>query len=526
MSRVYDIAVVGSAFGGSLIAMIARRLGRSVILIERDQHPRFAIGESTTPLSNLLLESLARRFDLPRLLPLTKWGSWQRERPELAGGLKRGFTFLHHRFGQPHQWDPALRNELLVAASPTDAIADTQWYRPDVDHFFQQEAVALGAEYCDQVELTHLDPTEEGVTLRGTDGTGAPVLVRSRFLIDASGPRGFLHRHQSWGELSIPGVSEAEALFTHFTGVDRWDARHPAASGVPFPADDAALHHVFPGGWMWVLRFNQGITSAGVSVLPSLAAELNLSEGAAAWERMLQRIPSVAEQFAEARPTRPFTHVRKMSFRGPTAPSPRWTRLPSAMGFVDPLLSTGFALNLLGVERIATALERGGLPNPEALAHHEHATESDLLAAGRMIGALQAHFERPAAFSNLLMLYFAAASYSETARRLGRGHLAPGFLLHGHPEFGPESAALLREAVESPNAVLSPKFVERIQRTVARVDVGGWFDPGRDRWHPVETAPLFRAAASLESSAPELEQLLRGAGFPEAMCSAKTAPKP
>ena len=61
---MYDVAVVGSGFAGSLLAMIVSRQGRSVILLEKGRHPRFAIGESTTPLSNLLLEELASRYDL------------------------------------------------------------------------------------------------------------------------------------------------------------------------------------------------------------------------------------------------------------------------------------------------------------------------------------------------------------------------------------------------------------------------------------------------------------------------------
>ena len=75
MNSAFDLAIVGSGFGGSLLAMIARRLGRSVGLLEKSKHPRFVIGESSTPLANLLLEELAARYDLPRLLPLSKWGS-------------------------------------------------------------------------------------------------------------------------------------------------------------------------------------------------------------------------------------------------------------------------------------------------------------------------------------------------------------------------------------------------------------------------------------------------------------------
>src|SRR5258708_7635048 len=91
-SRDFDLAIIGSGFGGALLAMVARRLGLSVLLVERGRHPRFAIGESASPLTNLILEQLAVRYDLPRLLPLTTYGNWQRVYPEIGCGLKRGFT--------------------------------------------------------------------------------------------------------------------------------------------------------------------------------------------------------------------------------------------------------------------------------------------------------------------------------------------------------------------------------------------------------------------------------------------------
>src|SRR5438094_5157024 len=96
-----DLAIIGSGFGGSLTAMVARRLGLSVLLLERGSHPRFAIGESSSPLANLLLEQLARRYDLPRLLPLTEYGKWQRTYPEIGCGLKLGFSFYAHTYGRP-----------------------------------------------------------------------------------------------------------------------------------------------------------------------------------------------------------------------------------------------------------------------------------------------------------------------------------------------------------------------------------------------------------------------------------------
>src|SRR6266446_4590145 len=96
-----EILVIGSGFAGSLMAMIARRLGFSTALLERGRHPRFVIGESSTPLANLLLEEIATDYDLTFLKPLCKWGPWQKERPHIGCGLKRGFTFYQHALDKP-----------------------------------------------------------------------------------------------------------------------------------------------------------------------------------------------------------------------------------------------------------------------------------------------------------------------------------------------------------------------------------------------------------------------------------------
>src|SRR3954470_12220645 len=124
-TRDFDLAIAGSGFGGSLLAMVARRLGLSVLLLERGTHPRFAIGESSSPLANLLLEQLARRYELARLIPLTEYGKWQRTYPEIGCGLKRGFSFYSHTEGKPFVSREDRANELLVAASPCDEVADT-----------------------------------------------------------------------------------------------------------------------------------------------------------------------------------------------------------------------------------------------------------------------------------------------------------------------------------------------------------------------------------------------------------------
>ena len=268
---MFDLAVVGSGFAGSILAMIAQRLGRRVLLIERGKHPRFAIGESSTPLANLLLEELATRYDLPALLPFTKWGSWQRSRPKIACGLKRGFSFFHHRLGEPWKGDEDRSDQLLVAASPNDEVADTHWYRSDFDAFLARTAADQGVEYLDEVELDALSPAAGGLELTGSR-RGQPARFSARFVIDASGPRGFLHRTLKLSEAPMPHMPSTEALYAHFRDVRPFaEVAQSSFASAPYPIDDAAMHHVFDGGWVWVLRFNNGITSAGVAATSLLA---------------------------------------------------------------------------------------------------------------------------------------------------------------------------------------------------------------------------------------------------------------
>lgn len=496
------------------MAMIARRLGRSVILLERGRHPRFMIGESSTPLSNLLLEDIAIRYDLPAIRPLAKWGSWQRSHPEIACGLKRGFTFYHHKLGQSDAPDPERKNQLLVAASPHDKISDTHWFRADFDACLVQQAQLLGADYIDEVKLDKLTECPNGFVLEGIKH-GQPVSFRAGFVIDATGPRGFLHRALQLPEAEFPNYPATQALYSHFSGVKRLDAIEPQKEVPPYPVDDAAVHHVFDGGWIWVLRFNNGITSAGVAATDTLADELHLSDGADAWERLLGLLPALEKQFAEARAVRPFTHVSRLSFLTGAICGDRWAMLPSAAGFIDPLLSTGFPLTLLGVSRLADILERDW-KSPCFAAHLQEygaQTNNELLATSRLIAGLYANMNNFPVFTALSLLYFAAASFSETARRLKKPLLAPSFLLHDHPVFGPASRDLLEHAQNINTKQESAALIAEVHRVIQPLDVAGLCRQDRHNWYPVDAEDLFHSAWKAGATREEITQMLEGCGF-------------
>ena len=515
MSADYDIAVVGSGFAGSLLAMIARRIGRSVLLLERGKHPRFAIGESSTPLSNLLLEDLSIRYNLANLTPLSKWGTWQKARPEVGCGLKRGFTFYHHKFGRRATVDPGRQNQLLVASSPDDAVGDTQWYRAEVDAFFVREAQKTGIDYVDEVQLQDASEQDEKVRLEGTRH-GARLAVSARFVVDATGPRGFLHRAFAIPEDPLPDLPQTESLYTHFTNVRRLDEFFPAdptGEIPPFPPDDATVHHVFEGGWVWVLRFGNGITSAGVAATNRTAERFGLSEGTPAWQRLLQCLPTVHEQFATAIAKRPFVHTPRLSFRSRTIVGKRWALLPSAAGFVDPLLSTGFPLVLLGIARLAEIIE-GDWNSPHfepSLAIYGRQTEDELLMTARLIGSLYANMANFPLFVSLSLLYFAAASFSETARRLGKPHLSSSFLLHDHPAF--QTHPLFKRARLVRSQQESQLLTSNILRVIEPFNVAGLGEPRRRNWYPAYAEDLLRAAPKLNADRDEIARLLARCGF-------------
>ena len=526
MRARFDIAIVGSGFAGSLLAIVCRRLGRSVVLIERGTHPRFAIGESSSPLPNLLLEELCDRYDLPRIRPLSAWGSWQRSFPGIACGLKRGFTFYGHRPGHPFAGAADRSDQLLVAASPRDEIADTHWYRADFDHFLVREAQNEGAEYLDQTVLESVESNAAGLALRG-ERLGRQVKVRARFVVDASGPRGFLHRALGLRQSVFPTLPETQALYSHFEGVRRWEdlGLSPDLEAPPYPVDAAALHHVFDGGWIWVLRFDSGLVSAGVAAAPRLADELRLSDAEEAWQRLLSRFPSIREQFVDARAVQPFVHAARLPFRSARAAGDRWTLLPSAAAFIDPLLSTGFPLTLLGIERIAGTLERswGRSDIGRAFEEHGSATLAEADTAALLISALYASFSDFELFAGLSLLYFAAASFAEAARRLGRRKLSGSFLSGDHPVFGPALRECCRRALEigrDPSRDDRERLLSKIFEAVELLDVAGLGDASRRRWHPMEAEPLRRNAHTLHATRAEIEAMLADSGFdPEAALS-------
>ena len=159
------------------------------------------------------------------------------------------------------------------------------------------------------------------------------------------------------------------------------------------------------------------------------------------------------EQFADGKGRAVFYPCARLSFLSGTVRADRWALLPSAAGFVDPLLSTGFPLTLLGISRLADILERDW-NSPRFLTRriqqYASQTSNELLATSRLIAGLYANMNNFSVFSALSSTLFRCCQFfGNLHARLNKPQLAPSFLLHDHPVFGPACRQLLERALTS-----------------------------------------------------------------------------
>jgi len=450
MELKVDIAILGFGFAGSLAGTIARRLGRRVVIVDRDSHPRFAIGESSTPAADMILRSLCDRYDVPRLRPLATWGTWQRSCPHVRGGIKRGFSYFMHEPGVPFAPNARHSSELLAAASPDNEHSDTQWYRADVDAFFAEEAARAGAVILENTVVDHVERTD-GWHLQGVRGGEERVSIRADFVIDATGAAGVLSRY-----LNIPTRdmrTRSRAVFGHFTGVPRWTdlaaARGARTTDYPFDPDFSALHHVLDGAWMWMLRFKDETLSAGFAIDEARhPVDVSVSPEAEFFER-LETYPSLREVFAGATVADPpgkIIRTGRLQRWTVQAAGPDWALLPHAAGFVDPLHSTGIAHTLCGIERLMDVLSRHWM-RPEltpALESYSRGVVREFAFIDLLVACCYRSMSSFRLWTASTMLYFAAATSYERVRAMdGEAARDRLFLLADEPSlFGAAAEAL------------------------------------------------------------------------------------
>ena len=486
-----DIVILGAGFAGSLMGLVVQRLGLRPVLVEKGRHPRFAIGESSTPIANLVLEELAHTYDLPRLLPLTEYGRWQAAYPHLACGLKRGFTFVRQQAGQPFVPRPDHANELLVAASPNDEVGDTHWFREHFDQFIVKEAQAAGIAYHDQTDIVSLEH-RDGWRVQG-DRLGQEVSIDASFLIDASGPSGMVPDALGIDTTPSSVRTNAWSVFSHFVDVDWWQdvllERGGTVDDHPYPCDHAALHHVLDEGWIWVLRFNNGVTSAGVMFDGERRSPDSCSTPEAEWAALLGRYPSLGRQFARARPVQPWVRTGRIQRKARHVAGDNWAMLAHAAYFLDPLFSSGNAHSLLTIERLGRLFARHwGQPSLKTeLLEYQATLLREVEFVDRMVHGCYRSLHRFDLLALFTMYYFAGAIHSEERRRQGLAGERDEFLFSHHRPYREafeQGYERLLKLTAAPAVQVRDEYERQVKRDIAPYNTAGLCDSTRKNMYP------------------------------------------
>ncbi|GAA0538212.1 tryptophan 7-halogenase [Paractinoplanes ferrugineus] len=339
--RPYDVFILGSGIAGSMLAAILARNGARTLMIDIGSHPRFAVGESPTPLFLVNLHVLAERYGVPELRTLTDVRLCNK-RIGNTFGIKKHFGFLRHEEGA--EPDPAETN---LIATPRAMSRAPHLFRQDSDAYMFRAAAEYGCDIRQGWQVVDIDFDDEGVTVVGANDE----LYRARYFVDATGARSALADRLNLRERPTRLKHHSRSLFTHMIGVAPLDdvLRHPVAERPPLPWHAGTQHHFFDGGWFWVIPFGNHPDSGN----PLCSVGLTLDsrrfprdETVAPDEEFwsyVRRFPAIARQFQDARPVREWIATDRLQYSATASIGDRWCLLSHAAGFVDPLFSVGLS---------------------------------------------------------------------------------------------------------------------------------------------------------------------------------------
>ncbi|ABW31015.1 NAD(P)/FAD-dependent oxidoreductase [Acaryochloris marina] len=354
-----DVAIIGSGIAGSTLGAILARQGLKVILFEAGSHPKFAIGESMILETSEMMRSLSERYDIPELAYFSSENYF--ERIGTSHGVKRHFSFAHHSEGQPFD-----QQRTLQAVIPKQPYGhELHLYRQDTDYFLMTVAIRYGAQVMQNTPVQSVEINEVGVALLTQSGEQ----FEADYIVDAGGFRSLLAEQFDLRHHNLQ--THSRAIFTHMVDVPCFhEVTAPKETyQLPFQLSEGTLHHVFKGGWLWVIPFDNHakstnpLCSVGLMLDPRVyPAQPELSPEVEFFQ-FIERFPSIAEQFRQAKAVRNWTRTGRIQYSAKQVVGDRFCLLGQAAGFIDPLFSKGLytalACTSALAERLLTAKETG-----------------------------------------------------------------------------------------------------------------------------------------------------------------------
>lgn len=314
-----DVAIIGGGPAGAAAGSFLARSGHSVGLFEMGSFPRFHVGESLIPAANRTLDKLGVLSELDAL----------------GFPRKHGVQFFTPR--------GAARPFYFSEASDPDLHQTWQVLRSDFDSLLLDNAVTSGVKVFTDTEVLDVLMSGEvatGVRIKGPDGERT---VSARVVIDASGTNSMLARRFA-ERMHIPGL-ENTSVYAHYENAQR-DEGIDAGSTLIFRTGD--------GVWLWFIPLPETVSIGLVGSAKLVSARGGppatiLDAAIEGCEPLKARLAS-AERVGEVRVARDF------SYRSGRDGGPGWLLVGDALGFIDPMYSSGLFLTLLSAELAADAI--------------------------------------------------------------------------------------------------------------------------------------------------------------------------
>jgi len=334
-----DVLIVGGGPAGSTIGALLAQRGENVIVVEKDTHPRFHIGESLLPLNLPLFEELGVKDAVGR-----------------TGMTKYGVEFVSPWHNRSTQLD-------FAQAWDKNLFYAYQVRRSEFDQILWNNAAAKGARLIEGCRISKVDfPEEGGIVATGEDSDGQLRRFEAKFLVDASGRDTLLA-----GRLAIKQRNRrhaSAAVFAHFTGARR----------LPGKSEGNISIFWFDHGWFWFIPLADGTTSVGAVCSPEFMKSRK-TDVTSFLQSLIAQSPALSERLVDAQITGPATATGNYSYRAGQMTGKNYILLGDAYAFIDPVFSTGVYLAMksafLAVDPVLACLHRPGAEASRALRRFE-----------------------------------------------------------------------------------------------------------------------------------------------------------
>jgi len=318
-----EVVVIGAGPAGAVAAALLKRQGHDVLMLERQQFPRFSIGES-------LLAHCLEFVEEAGMMPAVQAAGFQVKN---GAAFARGDEYTYFDFREKFTAGPG---------------ATFQVQRATFDKVLADDAVRQGVEVRYLQEVTAADFNGDGPVLDVRDADGVTRQIKSRFVLDASGYGRVLARLL---DLERPSsMPPRKAIFTHIE--DRIDD-----AGFDREKILISVHPEQPGIWYWLIPFSNGRCSFGVVGGQDLfgGPEEDLMTTLRA---MAEAAPNLKRVLANAVWDTPANTIGGYSASVTRLHGPGYALLGNAAEFLDPVFSSGVTIALRSSKLATDALHR------------------------------------------------------------------------------------------------------------------------------------------------------------------------